>query len=111
MAVAQSGMHKLTYEQLQEIGLSNPASVRVYGSGARLLPERFSEGYSDDLNSVPIHIYIRGGDGLFGPGDYILFYAQGPVEWSFDEESKTFVHNLHSYSWEGYYFITDSQGQ
>ena len=34
MAVEESGMHKLTYEQLQEIGLSNPASVRIYGRGA-----------------------------------------------------------------------------
>ncbi len=109
IAIEQSGMHKLTYEQLQEIGLANPASVRVYGSGARLLPERFSEGYTDDLNAVPLHIY-KGSDGLFGPGDHILFYAQGPVAWSFDQESKTFVHNLHAYSWEGYYFITDSQG-
>jgi len=109
IAVDFNGMHKLTYEQLQEIGLSNPASVRVYGRGTRLLPENFSKGYTDDLNSVPVHIY-KGGDGLFGPGDHILFYALGPVEWSFDEESNTFVHNLHPYSRTGYYFITDSQG-
>ncbi len=109
IAVEHSGMHKLTYEQLQEIGLSNPSAVRVYGRGARLLQENFSEGYTDDLNPVPVHIY-KGADGLFGPGDHILFYAQGPVGWSFDEESNTFVHSLHSYSWQGYYFITDSQG-
>jgi len=109
IAVEHSGMHKLSYEQLQEIGLQNPASVRVYGSGARLLPEAFSKGYMDDLTSVPIYIY-KGSDGLFGPGDFILFYARGPVDWTWDEEVGFYIQRLHSYSTKGYYFLTDSQG-
>jgi len=109
IAVEQSGMHKLTYEQLQEIGLQNPASVRVYGSGARLLPEAYSEGHIDDLKSVPVYIH-KGSDDLFGPGDHILFYARGPEGWTFDEELSLYVQKLHSYSSRGYYFLTDSKG-
>ncbi|MEN8202868.1 MAG: type IX secretion system sortase PorU [Bacteroidota bacterium] len=109
IAVEQSGMHKLTYEQLREIGLVNPASVRVYGSGAGLLPEAYSKGHMDDLQSLPIYIY-KGSDGLFGPGDHILFYARGPADWSYDEELAFYVQRLHSYSLKGYYFLTDSEG-
>ncbi len=74
VSVEQSGMHRLTYEQLVEIGIQNPASVRVYGTGARLLPEHFSQGYVDDLSPVPVYM-DKGSDGMFGPGDHILFYA------------------------------------
>ena len=110
VAVSQSGIHKLTYQQLETLGLPNPASVRIYGSGARLLPENFSEGYIDDLQEIPVYVE-KGSDGMFGPGDYILFYARGPVKWTWDGELGMFRHQLHSYSWKGYYFLTSGQGE
>jgi len=110
VSVEESGIHKLNYEQLQEMGLTNPASVSVYGSGATLLPEKFSQGYIDDLEAIPLYIH-KGADGIFGPGDHILFYAKGPVQWDIDEESGMYLHQLHSYSWKGHYFLTDSQGE
>jgi hypothetical protein len=110
ISVTESGIHKLTYEQLQEIGLQNPSTVRVYGSGGRLLPEQFSLGYCDDLEPLPLYVY-KGSDGIFGPGDYILFYARGTVNWSYDQGSRTYQHQLHTYSWKGYYFLTDGPGE
>ncbi|MEN8157782.1 MAG: type IX secretion system sortase PorU [Bacteroidota bacterium] len=109
VSVKQSGMHKLTYEQLQEMGMQNPASVRVYGTGARPLSERYSLGHVDDLSPLPVQME-KGGDGMFGPGDHILFYAEGPVSWQYSEEESLFLHNLHHYSHQGYYFLTDSKG-
>ncbi len=109
IAVEQGGMHKLTYEQLKEIGIQNPASVRVYGTGARQLSEKFSEGYIDDLSPVPVYM-DKGGDGMFSPGDHILFYAEGPVAWKYNQEEGLFISRLHNYSWKGYYFLTDSKG-
>jgi hypothetical protein len=109
ISVEESGMHQLTYEQLIEIGLQDPSGVRIYGTGASMLPEQFSKGSTDDLEAIPVFIN-KGTDGLFGPGDHILFYAKGPVSWDFDMASGNFVHQLHSYSWKGYYFLTDSHG-
>ena len=109
ISVQKSGIHKLTYEQLAEIGLQNPALVSIYGSGARLLPETFSEGHMDDLLAIPLYM-DKGGDGSFGPGDHILFYAQGPVAWRYSEEDQMYIHKEHSYSLKGFYFITDDKG-
>jgi len=109
IAVEQGGMHKLSYDQLLDIGISSPENIRIYGSGARILRERFSLGHIDDLESIPIHMQM-GGDDSFGPGDYVLFYAHGPVEWNYSGEDQYFHHNLHDYSWKGYYFLTDSKG-
>ena len=62
IAVEKGGMHKLTYEQLQEIGIQNPASLRIYGTGARQLSEKFSDGYIDDLQPLPFYM-DKGSDG------------------------------------------------
>ncbi len=110
VSVEESGIHKLSYEQLQEMGLANPTTVSVYGSGATLLPEQYSQGYIDDLQAVPLYIH-KGEDDLFGPGDHILFYAKGPVHWDFDEGSGMYLHHLHDYSWKGHYFLTDGKGE
>lgn len=107
--VKTSGMHKMTYEQIQEAGLDNPALVKVFGAGAILLPEDFSKGSYDDLNEIPVYMN-KGSDQLFGPGDYILFYAHGPVTWNYSSEEGFFQHELHHYSNSGYYFLTDDQG-
>ena len=109
IAVEEGGMHRLSYEQLKEIGIQNPASVRVYGTGARQLSESFSKGYIDDLQALPVYM-DKGGDGMFSPGDHILFYAEGPVAWSYDQLEEIFMSQLHHYSWKGYYFLTDSKG-
>ncbi len=109
IAIEEGGIHKLTYEQLQEIGIQNPASVRVYGSGARQLPEKFSDGYIDDLSAVPVYM-DKGSDGMFSPGDFILFYAEGPVAWEYDALDQLYKSRLHNYSWKGFYFLTDSKG-
>ncbi|MFO7670262.1 MAG: type IX secretion system sortase PorU [Bacteroidales bacterium] len=109
IAVEESGMHRLTYEQLKEIGIQNPASVRVYGTGARQLPEKFSKGSVDDLRPVPVYM-DKGSDGMFSPGDQILFYAEGPVAWEYNQQEDLFISQLHHYSWQGFYFLTDSQG-
>lgn len=109
ISVEEDGIHKLSYEQLQDMGLVNPSSVSIYGSGASLLPEQYSQGYMDDLEVLPLHFY-KGEDDIFGPGDFILFYARGPVQWQYDADRDLYLHHLHPYSWKGYYFVTDNQG-
>lgn len=103
--VEQSGIHKITYEQLVEMGLKNPANVSVFGYGGAQLAEAFSKPYIDDLPQLSIYIE-KGNDGVFGKGDYILFYAQGPIKWTYNTNQKLFEHEVNTYSNYGYYFIT-----
>ena len=103
--VEQSGIYKLTYEQLKEMGIKNPANVSVFGYGGAQLPESFSKPYIDDLPQLSIYIE-KGSDGIFGAGDYILFYAQGPINWTYNENKKIFEHEINTYSNYGYYFVT-----
>lgn len=103
--VEQSGIHKIMYEQLIDMGIKNPANISVFGYGGAQLPEAFSKPYIDDLPQLSIYME-KGSDGVFGKGDYILFYAQGPISWEYNTKQQIFEHEVNPYSNYGYYFIT-----
>jgi len=110
VSVSKTGIHKILYDKLIEIGFSTPENIRVFGNGGKQLPFNSSLERPDDLVENPIYVY-KGTDGVFNSGDYILFYAVGPVHWTYDENNQMFVHRLHLYADESYYFLTDTQGE
>ncbi len=106
--IANSGIYKLTYEDLSSMGL-NPANVKVFGYGGAVLNQSFMLPKHDDLPEVAISMQ-KGSDGIFNSGDYILFYAQGINRWSYDNSKSMFTHKINSYSDFGYYFVTSDVG-
>ena len=101
-----TGVYKLTYSDLKKIGLSNPQNVRIFGYGGAILDEDFSKPYVDDLPEVSI--WMSNTKSSFGENDYILFYAQGHIKWSYDESSTQFVQEQNPYSFDAFYFVTES---
>jgi hypothetical protein len=96
--VAQTGIYKLTFAELQKMGFANPAAVSVYGYGGWPLDEDFRQPYADDLPQAAVY-----------KGDnYLLFYGRGPVKWSYSTSLATFVHENNPYSSYGYYFLSDT---
>ena len=108
ISVDTTAIHKISYQQLLDMGIENPASVRVYGSGGGMLPEMNNEERNDDLILNPIYM-SKGSDGIFNAGDYILFYAKGPRTWEYDDETKEFIHQNHLYSNTSHYFLTSDK--
>ena len=105
--VAESGLVKITYEELRDMGI-DAAAVRVFGYGGAMLEQSFNERKIDDLPQVPIYM-DKGSDGVFGKGDYILFYANGPVGWTYT--GTRYKHTQNTYSQYGYYLISDNAGE
>ncbi|MBQ7996423.1 MAG: type IX secretion system sortase PorU [Paludibacteraceae bacterium] len=95
--VSESGVCRMTFEQLQEAGL-NPRQLRVFGFGGAMLTQDFMQPKIDDLPQVPVYV----------GSDYVLFWVQGPVSWSYD--GTRFAHTRNTYSDYGYYFLTDNTG-
>ena len=98
--VSESGVCRIGFNELREAGIS-PEQVRVYGYGGAMKQQDFSQKNIDDLPQVPVYR---------GP-DYILFWAQGPISWSYDEPSGRFVHTRNTYSNYGYYLLSDNAGE
>lgn len=105
--VSETGIHCIPYDTLRSWGLQ-PENVRVMGYGGAMLSENFKQSHWDDVPSIPFYMY-KGSDGTFGSGDYILFYAQGAVSWSYG--NGRWQHTQNPYSNYGYYFVSDSAGE
>lgn len=106
--IVNSGVYKLTYEDLVAMGI-DPANVRIFGYGGAVLEQNFLLPKIDDLPELSIYMN-KGSDGVFNAGDYILFYGQGINKWTYDTSKSMFTHEINSYSKYGYYFVTSDAG-
>jgi peptidase C25-like protein len=109
IAVSETGIHKISYEFLKnEVGIDidniNPNKIRILGNGGGMLPELIDDPRYDDLEEINIRI-IGDEDNQFNSSDYILFYAEGPDKWYYDEETKKYNRPKNIYSDQNFYFI------
>ncbi len=108
-SISKSGVHKITYDQVSETGIDassvKPSNLHVFGHGGHRYPLRNGEKIPKGLPQN--HIVVRGGnDGSFDEGDYILFYAQGPQKWKFQNKHYEPVKNPYANS-VYYYLVND----
>jgi hypothetical protein len=113
IAVPARGIYKVDYDfvksKLGSSGAIASSNIRLFGNGGTMLYEQNYITRPDDLveNAVEMH---DGGDGVFGSGDYFLFYANGPMEWTKDSAQQRFYHRTNLYADSSYYFITLDKG-
>ena len=103
--VSETGVHAIPYDSLITWGL-NADQVCILGYGGAVLSENFTLHHWDDLPSVPFYMH-KGSDNVFNSGDYILFYAQGAIQWECGNDG-IWKHTQNPYSNYGYYFVTDN---
>ena len=108
-SVTKDGFYKIDGAALQNAGLDlnavNPKNLKVYSHQGGMLPEDNSEFRYDDLPENAIAV-VGENDGVFSPGDYILFYAQAPHKWIANTSNSAFSHKTNIYSDKTYFFIT-----
>ena len=68
--VEESGIYEITFDELAEMGFTNPNKVRIYGSGGFVMSEFLNGTHPDDLVSVPYNV----------SDNKIYFYGKGPVK-------------------------------
>ncbi len=106
--IIETGIYKITYSEIKNLGFTDPSKIKLFGNGGKMLPEKFLENESDDLSELPL-FFMKGSDGLFNEGDYLIFYATGPVNWNYDFANRKFVHSKHLYTNSINYFITGGE--
>ncbi|MGN0213647.1 MAG: type IX secretion system sortase PorU [Muribaculaceae bacterium] len=99
--IERNGMHQLTFDQLAQMGFSNPEKVRVYGQGGYLLSEKLDGTATDDLIAVPIGM----------SNNKIYFYAKGTTSFELSPSSSArYTRTINTYATKSYYFITEEDG-
>jgi len=111
--VASNAIYRLTYNDLKNAGIDvasvNPNNLRIYGNGGGMLPEANSTPRVDDL--MENAVYVSGAeDNRFDPGDYVLFYGQGPDQWDYIGTTGLFRCRKNVYSDRMYYFLNFDLG-
>ncbi|MCW8939854.1 MAG: type IX secretion system sortase PorU, partial [Flavobacteriales bacterium] len=111
IGVTKDGVFKLTYDFLKDLGLDvdniNPANIKIYGNGGKMLPLLNSDYRADDLQQNAINV-VGENDGVFDKGDYVLFYGQSPNTWELNTISNQFNHKNNLFSDTSFYYITTS---
>jgi len=98
--IDQTGVYKIPYSKLISWGFTNAESVNLFGNGGTMLPKANSEPRLNDLEE----------NAILHHNNAIFFYAQGSVNWSYDPFKDLFIHQLHDYSDETYYYLTEDIG-
>lgn len=102
--VEKTGIHKIDREFLSDLGIDveniDPAKIKIYGDGGRMLPllNSDNEYFDPPQNAIKV---VGGADGSFDAGDYILFYGISTT--GYNEESRT---HINAYADRAYYYIT-----
>lgn len=110
VGVQKSGIYKISYEDLQRYGFSDPENISIWGIGGKSLPLMNAQNNLNEISPIPIQI-SKGADGIFNQGDFILFYAQGPETLTYNETYNAWKWEKHGYTKTIYYFLTTSQPQ
>ena len=99
ISIPENGMYEITYNELREMGFSNPSQVRLYGQGGYRINETLNGKAVDDLRPVPVKRM----------NSKLLFYANGPIKFGMAGYNTVprFTHELNPYSLVGYYFLTE----
>lgn len=102
IAIPENGVYQLTFEELAQMGFSNPESVRIYGHGGNPISEVLDGTAIDDLKPIAFKIF----------DNKLCFYAKGPVKFTLSTPTSTphYTRDFNSYSSLGYYFLTENDG-
>jgi hypothetical protein len=105
IGVPEEGVYKIDKNFLDQIGMdySQPNTLKVFGNGMGMLPQANHEERPLGLIENSLKGYGLE-DGIFDDNDFLLFYANGPHDWTWEDDLWQFEKNI--YSDTSYYFIT-----
>lgn len=115
-AVPRNGVYQISFDLLRKAGVDpakiDPRNIRIYGLEGGMLPQPNAVARPADL--LECAIYVHGeSDGRFDRGDYVLFYAEGPDDFEYDQTRGIHRYENNLYSDLNYYFLTvgDDRGR
>ncbi|MCL2413080.1 MAG: C25 family cysteine peptidase, partial [Bacteroidales bacterium] len=88
ITVSENGIYRIRYDDLVSRGVLNtPVPVHLvalFGGPNGAIPIENIPNETFDLQEIAVFLRDNNNDGLFGPGDYILFFGQSPHTWTWN---------------------------
>ena len=101
IAIPESGIYQITFEELAQMGFSNPQSVRIYGTGGYVINEVLNGSQVDDLQPIPFKVF----------NNKLCFYGCGVVKHTLSTPTGTphYIREVNPYATHGFYFLTEDE--
>ncbi len=113
IAVTQTGVHRLDRTFLSNLGITpasfDPRNIRLFTGVSGMLPQANNAPRPEGLQEVSIQV-VGESDGQFGPDDYVLFFAESPHVWKYNQSLGQYNHELHLYADTNFYYLTVDRG-
>ncbi len=87
IAVTEAGIYRLDYSKIRDMGITNPSTAVLYGNNTGQLSFYNDGSAPDDLRKIAVNV-VKGSDGIFNEGDYMLFYAEGTHRWKYHRATR-----------------------
>lgn len=109
LSVSKAGIYKLDYNFIKDKLKIDPASfspdrIGIFGNGGGRVPQWNSAPRIDDLEQCSTFGFGLE-DGQFNPGDYLLWYAQGADQWTYDPAGRLYNMELNNYDAVNHYYV------
>lgn len=109
--VTSEGIYRVTGAFLKRAGIDistiDPATLKVYNNGGKMLPESLLLQRVEGLIENPIWVF-DGGDGRLDESDYLVFYGRGTSGWT--STGGKLSHYTHLYDNKNVYWLTFNDG-
>jgi hypothetical protein len=109
IGIVNDGVYSLNIQDLQNLGVNvsgiNVNTIRLFGNGARMLPESTAGQFIDDLAENAIDVRDYNQNGIFDAGDEIIFYGKGPNYWVRTGTCSNFRYEKNLYTDTSFYFL------
>lgn len=105
LTVNRNGVYAVTTADLAALRGCHFSQLAVYGTDGTMLNLVNGATRPDDLQQISAQVVDNDGDGIFDDGDKLLFYAEGPDVWRWDEGYHRYVRSRHIYSNSNYVFL------
>ncbi len=114
MAVVEQGIYRIDATFLRRAGVDpatfDPATVQLYGQPGGMLPQPVSKAYPRSLQ--PHATFLQhNGNNSWEEGEYALFYADSPDEYTYSATDGRYVYKKNLYTDTLYYFLTFDEKQ
>lgn len=109
--VSEDGIYAITFDDLRNAGIDpssiNPKRIAIACFPTGMLPQKNSTPRATSWQQVAIKVQGEE-DGKFDRGDKIVFFGQGPDQYSYRSSKTIFAYENNLYSDDNFYFlITD----
>jgi hypothetical protein len=101
-----TGIHKINYSWLKNIGFLHPENVKLFGSRNEKMSRWNSISADNSPKQIPVLRFTEAGG-----SESLIFYVQGLVDWNYDPVSKQYYPTRNqSAIGKSYFFLTEDVG-